>query len=280
MKIIFENSNDRYIQCLASASSALWPNEINFWDRRIKPTLDMLKEINPELIVLNSYDEMLLKEIYVAKHKGYLGKFVLISDNSVNGFDSVEPEKPCVNIMQLLNGAKKPHLESNVSVLIDNNFRKDPMIYPILSMLKSRGDCKVFGKGPVDINMSNYMGAVDTGTLADIIASSETYLDFTSKYGGLDSSIYSDRISLIYKNKCDFASTFNNVEELQGLLDNKQSVAVPFYEYCGLLSSCSTVEDLLKGVGLDNVHRQEKINLLNTKLQGKLNDRNNVSKIK
>lgn len=218
MKIVFQQTNDRYIQCLASAAASIWNNDVILWNRDIKPTLDMISQIQPDVVFVRYIDQNLAQELAFGKQK-HQYKLVGIGQQTHQLFDYVSDPIPCINVAQINKGEFKEEFESPLSIIVGPNYGLNPLKPVILDYLENNMiDHKIYGMNEVYCSLTNYMGAITPRQRADIIASSKIFIDWSQQYGFMD-ALWFNTQTLVFGDQ-DYGSSINGLFKRYSSIDD------------------------------------------------------------
>lgn len=171
MKIVFENNNHRYTQCIASAASIIEGIDVSLWNPHIKPVLDMFYELGPDIVVASPDSKIDFAALNIAKQKY---QFWFTETN----------EKPCINVAQIASGKINKTMITDVSFILSDTNHSNPLINMAMDYVSQNYRYKVYGHPS---NRPQYLGYIDMRERADILASSKLTIDLSHKFAYMDS---------------------------------------------------------------------------------------------
>jgi len=189
MKIILSHSQNDLFQGLGATFFAMG-EQATFWEKGSKPTLDMLEEIQPDIVILHDYE---VDETAVIGAQDYSQtKFVVVGHNFRDDFKPalvcVDKEtenanpimvcRPAANLAKYCSGKKLEEHASDLFFLSD--FDTSGSIIPNILTTLDKHRIRVVGDFPIPI--PQYVGRDNLATINNLIASTKIAIDFTGKH--------------------------------------------------------------------------------------------------
>lgn len=156
--IVIEQIPNIRLMGLASALQACH-SDVKFWNSTTKPFFDMVYELSPQLIIMNSVKEEYLSSFYK-----------LVSLNPSEYTQSIDISKNLADVIQFGNGVFNEQIKTRI-LYISNQPINDQNLYQFLLRLEDTTQLKIVGSYPFP--SVGYVGNVNLGELNDFMASSE-----------------------------------------------------------------------------------------------------------
>lgn len=190
MKIILSHLPDDIFQGLGATFFAMG-EQCTFWEKHNKPTLDMLEEIHPDIVMVRDYE---VDETLIMGQQDYTNtKYVVVGHNFREDFKpdlvyidnppvtvkypSME-SKPSANLAKYCSGKYVDEHRSDILFLSDFD-TSGSIISNILATL-DKYRVRVVGDYPIAI--PQYVGRDNLATINNLIASTKIAVDFTGRH--------------------------------------------------------------------------------------------------